>query len=45
MNNKIPVSGEAMKKIEEEHKREAKKHESLAALVKLVRKKALSQSE
>lgn len=43
MSNKIPVSDEAMKKIEEEYKREEKKHEALASILKLVRKKSANQ--
>lgn len=45
MSNKIPVSDEAIKKIEEANKKKVKATPELAALLNLARKKALSQNE
>ena len=45
MNNKIPVSEEAMRKIDEANKKKAKTTPELAALLNLAQKKALSQNE
>lgn len=45
MSSKIPVSDEAMKKVEEANKKKAKATPELAALLNLARKKALAQNE
>lgn len=43
MSNKIPVSDEAMKKVEEANKKKAKATPELAALLGLAQKKSANQ--